>query len=119
MCGADVVKSRVQLRNTPPVGTPVQYIAHELKEIVVEARSWVPFGRGSFQSVNPLVTGCLACSGGSLHLVRLTAYVPSRFWLVDLCFLVDSIKKHPGRSEHLRRIRNYSRYDWFKSACCW
>jgi solute carrier family 25 carnitine/acylcarnitine transporter 20/29 len=34
-----VVKSRVQLRNTPPVGTPVQYIAYELKEIVVESRS--------------------------------------------------------------------------------
>ena len=36
---ADVVKSRVQLRKTPPVGTPVQYIARELKEIVVESRS--------------------------------------------------------------------------------
>jgi solute carrier family 25 carnitine/acylcarnitine transporter 20/29 len=38
-CVADVVKSRIQLRKTPPVGTPVQYIAHELKEIVVESRS--------------------------------------------------------------------------------
>lgn len=36
---ADVVKSRVQLRKTPPVGSPVQYIARELKEIVVESRS--------------------------------------------------------------------------------
>lgn len=33
---ADVVKSRVQLRATPPTGTPVQYIAHELKAIVSE-----------------------------------------------------------------------------------
>jgi len=33
----DVVKSRVQLRATPPTGTPVQYIAHELKAIVSES----------------------------------------------------------------------------------
>ncbi len=33
----DVVKSRIQLRATPPTGTPVQYIAHELKSIVQEA----------------------------------------------------------------------------------
>ena len=33
----DVVKSRIQLRATPPTGTPVQYIAHELKAIVQEA----------------------------------------------------------------------------------
>ncbi|KAF9650953.1 mitochondrial carrier [Thelephora ganbajun] len=42
----DVVKSRVQLRKTPPVGTPVQYIAHELKEIVVESRSFSGLFRG-------------------------------------------------------------------------
>jgi solute carrier family 25 (mitochondrial carnitine/acylcarnitine transporter), member 20/29 len=34
---ADVVKSRIQLRATPPTGTPVQYIAHELKAIVAES----------------------------------------------------------------------------------
>ncbi|KAJ8489097.1 hypothetical protein ONZ45_g13704 [Pleurotus djamor] len=33
----DVVKSRVQLRSTPPTGTPVQYIAHEMKAIVHES----------------------------------------------------------------------------------
>jgi solute carrier family 25 carnitine/acylcarnitine transporter 20/29 len=32
----DVVKSRIQLRPIPPSGTPVQYIARELKAIVVE-----------------------------------------------------------------------------------
>jgi len=42
----DVVKSRVQLRKTPPVGTPIQYIAHELKAIVVEARSLSGLFRG-------------------------------------------------------------------------
>ena len=43
-CVTDVVKSRVQLRKTPPVGTPVQYIVRELKEIVVESRSCVMLG---------------------------------------------------------------------------
>ncbi|KAF5321888.1 hypothetical protein D9619_002168 [Psilocybe cf. subviscida] len=33
----DVVKSRIQLRATPPTGTPVQYIAAELRLIVKEA----------------------------------------------------------------------------------
>ena len=33
----DVIKSRVQLRATPPTGTPVQYIAHEFKAIVSES----------------------------------------------------------------------------------
>jgi solute carrier family 25 carnitine/acylcarnitine transporter 20/29 len=33
----DVVKSRVQLRTTPPRGTPVQYIVNELRAIVAES----------------------------------------------------------------------------------
>lgn len=33
----DVVKSRIQLRNTPPTGTPVQYVWRELKSIVHES----------------------------------------------------------------------------------
>ncbi|THG99475.1 hypothetical protein EW145_g7259 [Phellinidium pouzarii] len=33
----DVIKSRVQLRATPPTGTPVQYIAHEFKTIIAES----------------------------------------------------------------------------------
>ena len=33
----DVIKSRIQLRTTPPKGTPVQYIASELKAVVVES----------------------------------------------------------------------------------
>ena len=34
----DVAKSRVQLRATlPPTGTPVQYIAREVKTIVAES----------------------------------------------------------------------------------
>ncbi|KAH8994412.1 mitochondrial carrier domain-containing protein [Lactarius akahatsu] len=33
----DVVKSRVQLRTTPPKGTPVQYIVNELRAVVAES----------------------------------------------------------------------------------
>ncbi|KAK0469560.1 mitochondrial carrier [Desarmillaria tabescens] len=33
----DVIKSRVQLRPTPPSGTPVQYIAHEGRAILAES----------------------------------------------------------------------------------
>lgn len=42
MLCADVVKSRIQLRATPPTGTPVQYIARELKAIVAEG-GWSVF----------------------------------------------------------------------------
>ena len=37
----DVVKSRIQLRPIPPSGTPVQYIARELKQIVHESGLYV------------------------------------------------------------------------------
>ncbi|KAF9022943.1 mitochondrial carrier [Hymenopellis radicata] len=33
----DVIKSRVQLRPTPPSGTPVQYIIHEVRAIMAES----------------------------------------------------------------------------------
>jgi len=33
----DVIKSRVQLRETPPTGTPVQYIAREARTIIAES----------------------------------------------------------------------------------
>jgi hypothetical protein len=33
----DVIKSRVQLRTTPPKGTPVQYIVNELRAVVAES----------------------------------------------------------------------------------
>lgn len=37
----DVVKSRIQLRATPPEGTPVQYIARELRAVVAEGGAYV------------------------------------------------------------------------------
>ena len=33
----DVIKSRVQLRTTPPKGTPVQYIVNEWRAVVAES----------------------------------------------------------------------------------
>jgi len=33
----DVVKSRIQLRPIPPTGTPVQYIANEIRAIISES----------------------------------------------------------------------------------
>ncbi|KAG7451412.1 mitochondrial carrier [Guyanagaster necrorhizus] len=44
----DVIKSRVQLRPTPPSGTPVQYIAHETRAIMAE--SGLP---GLFRGLTP------------------------------------------------------------------
>ena len=38
---ADVVKSRIQLRETPPEGTPVQYIAREIKTVIAESGAYV------------------------------------------------------------------------------
>ena len=38
---ADVVKSRIQLRATPPEGTPVQYIAREIRTVIAESGAYV------------------------------------------------------------------------------
>ncbi|KAJ6503151.1 hypothetical protein DFH09DRAFT_1201846 [Mycena vulgaris] len=35
----DVIKSHIQLRGTPPAGTPVQYIGHEVKLKLIVAES--------------------------------------------------------------------------------
>ncbi|KAF5374608.1 hypothetical protein D9615_008999 [Tricholomella constricta] len=39
--------SRIQLRPIPPTGTPVQYIAHELKAIVAES-GFIPAAASTF-----------------------------------------------------------------------
>ena len=38
----DVVKSRVQLRSTPPAGNPVKYIGGEIRAIIAESGLCVP-----------------------------------------------------------------------------
>ncbi|KAI3619367.1 mitochondrial ornithine transporter 1 [Moniliophthora roreri] len=44
----DVIKSRVQLRPTPPSGTPVQYVANEVRMILAESGA-----RGLFNGLSP------------------------------------------------------------------
>ncbi|KAF8922675.1 mitochondrial carrier, partial [Mucidula mucida] len=44
----DVIKSRVQLRPTPPSGTPVQYIIHEVRAIMAESGA-----AGLFRGLTP------------------------------------------------------------------
>ncbi|KAI0308603.1 mitochondrial carrier domain-containing protein [Amylostereum chailletii] len=56
----DVVKSRIQLRATPPTGTPVQYIAHELKAIVVESGF-----AGLFRGLTPSLIRSIPAAGST------------------------------------------------------
>ncbi|KAK0204988.1 mitochondrial carrier [Desarmillaria ectypa] len=55
----DVIKSRVQLRPTPPLGTPVQYIAHEGRAILAE--SGLP---GLFRGLTPSMVPVFSVDAG-------------------------------------------------------
>ncbi|EPS93893.1 hypothetical protein FOMPIDRAFT_1026390 [Fomitopsis schrenkii] len=63
----DVVKSRVQLRATPPTGTPVQYIAHELKAIVTEG-GWI----GLFRGLSPSLLRSIPAAASTFAAFELT-----------------------------------------------
>ncbi|KAF7984816.1 hypothetical protein HWV62_11838 [Athelia sp. TMB] len=63
----DVVKSRVQLRATPPSGTPVQYIAHELREIVREGGA-----RGLFRGLSPSLIRSIPAAASTFAAFELT-----------------------------------------------
>ncbi|KAF9045134.1 mitochondrial carrier domain-containing protein [Panaeolus papilionaceus] len=67
----DVVKSRIQLRATPPTGTPVQYIAHELKAIVAES-GFV----GLFRGLSPSLLRSIPAAASTFAAFELT-----REWL--------------------------------------
>ncbi|KAJ2935032.1 hypothetical protein H1R20_g2041, partial [Candolleomyces eurysporus] len=67
----DVVKSRIQLRPTPPAGTPVQYIAHEFKTIVVESGF-----RGLFKGLSPSLLRSIPAAASTFAAFELT-----REWL--------------------------------------
>ncbi|KAI0079318.1 mitochondrial carrier [Panus rudis PR-1116 ss-1] len=67
----DVVKSRVQLRAEPPTGTPVQYIAREIKTIVTE--SGVP---GLFRGLTPSLLRSIPAAASTFAAFELT-----REWL--------------------------------------
>ncbi|KAJ7596999.1 mitochondrial carrier [Mycena floridula] len=63
----DVVKSRIQLRQTPPTGTPVQYIAKELKEIVRESGF-----RGLFRGLSPSLLRSIPAAASTFAAFELT-----------------------------------------------
>ncbi|KAI0754856.1 mitochondrial carrier [Daedaleopsis nitida] len=63
----DVVKSRVQLRPTPPEGTPVQYIARELKAVVAESGA-----AGLFRGLTPSLLRSIPAAGATFAAFELT-----------------------------------------------
>jgi len=63
----DVVKSRIQLRSTPPIGTPVQYIAHELKTVVQESGF-----AGLFRGLSPSLLRSIPAAASTFAAFELT-----------------------------------------------
>ncbi|KAI0657300.1 mitochondrial carrier [Cubamyces menziesii] len=63
----DVVKSRIQLRATPPQGTPVQYIARELKAVVVESGA-----SGLFRGLTPSLLRSIPAAASTFAAFELT-----------------------------------------------
>jgi len=63
----DVVKSRIQLRTTPPSGTPTQYIAHELKTIVHESGI-----TGLFRGLSPSLLRSIPAAASTFAAFELT-----------------------------------------------
>jgi solute carrier family 25 carnitine/acylcarnitine transporter 20/29 len=63
----DVVKSRIQLRTTPPRGTPVQYIASELKAVVAESGV-----AGLFRGLTPCLIRSIPAAGSTFAAFELT-----------------------------------------------
>ncbi|KLO05860.1 mitochondrial carrier [Schizopora paradoxa] len=70
----DVVKSRIQLRSTPPSGTPVQYIGHELKVIVSEGGLI-----GLFRGLSPSLLRSIPAAGATF-----AAFEVTREYLLDI-----------------------------------
>ncbi|TCD66536.1 hypothetical protein EIP91_001257 [Steccherinum ochraceum] len=64
---ANVVKSRIQLRNTPPTGTPVQYIAREMKMIVAESGV-----AGLFKGLSPSLLRSIPAAASTFAAFELT-----------------------------------------------
>ncbi|KAK0480128.1 mitochondrial carrier [Armillaria novae-zelandiae] len=75
----DVIKSRVQLRPTPPSGTPVQYIAHEARAILAE--SGLP---GLFRGLTPSRTKDSSSSSIPAAAATFAAFELTREYLAEL-----------------------------------
>lgn len=63
----DVVKSRIQQRSTPPTGTPVQYIAHEIKAIIAESGV-----AGLFRGLTPSLIRSIPAAASTFAAFELT-----------------------------------------------
>ncbi|THG94042.1 hypothetical protein EW026_g7345 [Hermanssonia centrifuga] len=63
----DVIKSRIQLRPTPPSGTPVQYIAHEFKAIIAESGF-----AGLFRGLTPSLIRSIPAAGATFAAFEIT-----------------------------------------------
>ncbi|KAI0720611.1 mitochondrial carrier [Cerioporus squamosus] len=63
----DVVKSRIQLRATPPEGTPVQYIAHEIRTVIAESGA-----SGLFRGLTPSLLRSIPAAGATFAAFELT-----------------------------------------------
>ncbi|KAI0357627.1 mitochondrial carrier [Trametes cingulata] len=63
----DVVKSRVQLRATPPEGTPVQYIAREIKLVISESGV-----SGLFRGLTPSLLRSIPAAASTFAAFELT-----------------------------------------------
>ncbi|KAF8832763.1 hypothetical protein HHX47_DHR1001554 [Lentinula edodes] len=63
----DVIKSRVQLRQTPPIGTPVQYIAHEAKTVLAESGL-----KGLFSGLTPSLIRSIPAAASTFAAFEIT-----------------------------------------------
>ncbi|KIK62131.1 hypothetical protein GYMLUDRAFT_84526 [Collybiopsis luxurians FD-317 M1] len=63
----DVIKSRIQLRQTPPTGTPVQYIAHEARAILAESGV-----RGLFSGLTPSLIRSIPAAASTFAAFEIT-----------------------------------------------
>ncbi|KAJ7033769.1 mitochondrial carrier [Mycena alexandri] len=70
----DVVKSRIQLRDAPPTGTPVQYIGREFKMIIAESGV-----AGLFRGLSPSLIRSIPAAASTFAAFELT-----REWLAGV-----------------------------------
>ncbi|KAK1225625.1 hypothetical protein PQX77_011425 [Marasmius sp. AFHP31] len=63
----DVIKSRVQLRATPPSGTPLQYVAGEFRAILAESGA-----RGLFSGLTPSLLRSIPAAASTFAAFELT-----------------------------------------------
>ncbi|RDX53460.1 mitochondrial carrier [Polyporus arcularius HHB13444] len=63
----DVVKSRIQLRATPPEGTPLQYIVREIRTVIAESGA-----SGLFRGLTPSLLRSIPAAGATFATFELT-----------------------------------------------